>query len=130
MRVLEKPVAASSLIYVVDDAPSLTTFYTALLEASGYQVRAFNDRAEALAALMMEGKRPDLLVTDYFGLSMSVDQFMQRCRVVHPALRIVMASGVSLTEVRRWLSRPDRFIQKPFTPEEFCEEVKAALAAP
>jgi CheY-like chemotaxis protein len=35
------------LIYAVDDVPELTELYTTLLEAAGYIVRAFNDRAEA-----------------------------------------------------------------------------------
>jgi DNA-binding response OmpR family regulator len=129
MRIPGTPDVAGFSIYVVDDAPYLTTFYTALLEAAGYRVRAFNDRAEALAALAMERKKPDLLITDYFGLSLPVDLFMHRCRVVHPALRILMASGCSQAEVQLSLSRPDRYIQKPFTPEEFQEEVRAVLAA-
>ena len=43
-------------------------------------------------------------------------------------LRILMASGVGQTEVRFSRAKPDRFIQKPFTPEEFRQEVMAALA--
>ena len=49
------------LIYVVDDVPDLTE-NTTLLEATGYIVRAFNDRAEALAA-WADRTKPDLLIT-------------------------------------------------------------------
>ena len=115
-------------IYAVDDAPCLTKLYAALLEATGYILRTFNDRAEALAALKADRKKPDLLITDYRGLSMSVDQFMHQCLVVHPALRILMASGYSQTDLRFSQAIPDRFIQKPFTAEVLLQEVRAALA--
>jgi len=46
-------------IYVVDDAPCLTKLYATLLEATGYISRTFNDRAEALAALKADRKKPD-----------------------------------------------------------------------
>ena len=44
----------SPLIYAVDDEPELTGLYTTLLEASGYCVRTFNNRAEVVAALRMD----------------------------------------------------------------------------
>ena len=114
-------------IYVVDDAPCLTKLYATLLEATGYISRTFNDRAEALAALKADRKKPDLLITDYRGLSMSVNQFMHQCLVVHPALRILMASGYSQTDLRFSQAIPDRFIQKPFTADVLPQEVRAAL---
>jgi DNA-binding NtrC family response regulator len=115
-------------IYVVDDAPCLTKLYATLLETAGYNSRTFNDRVEALAALKADRKKPDLLITDYRGLSITVDQFMHQCLVVHPALRILMASGFSQTDLRFSQAIPDRFIQKPFTAEVLLQEVKAALA--
>jgi len=103
----------SPLIYAVDDVPELTGLYNALLEASGYRVRTFNDRAEVVAAL----RKPELLITDCLGHSMPVERFMCHCLDVHPTLRVLMVSGFSKTdgEIRR--ARPDRFIQKPFTSE-------------
>jgi CheY-like chemotaxis protein len=112
---------------VVDDVPDLTELYSTLLEATGYIVRAFNDRAEALAALKADRTKPDLLITDYLGLSMRVDRFICHCLVVHPTLRILMASGFTRTDMRFSQATPDRFIQKPFTPEELRQEVRAAL---
>jgi CheY-like chemotaxis protein len=117
------------MIYVVDDEEGLTELYTHFLKGTGYGVRAFNRRAKALKALIEDRMRPDLLISDYVGDSMSVDRFMQCCRVVHPALRILMASGFSERDVRFSGSKPDRFIQKPFTAEEFLREVSAALIA-
>jgi len=129
MKMLEAPTVEVPSIYVVDDEPSLTALYTSLLEATGYSVSPFHDRAEALAALKEEGDKPDLLITDYRGLSIPVGWFMVQCLEIHPTLRILMASGFEQRELRFCIVRPDRFIQKPFTGEAFLEEVKAALAA-
>ena len=52
----------SPLIYAVDDEPELTGLYTTLLEASGYCVRTFNNRAEVVAALRMDRRKPELLI--------------------------------------------------------------------
>ena len=117
------------MIYVVDDLPDLTGLYTALLEAAGYRVRAFNDRAEALAALKAARTKPDLLITDYLGRAMPVDRFLQRCLVMHPALRVLMVSGFRQLHVRVSGAKPERFLQKPFTLDELRREIQATLAA-
>ena len=100
-----------------------------LLDGTGCLVKTFNDRAEALAALEADGRKPELLITDYRGHSMPTERFLHQCLAAHPALRILMASGCSQTDMRFSQARPDRFIQKPFTPEEFRQAVRAALTA-
>lgn len=117
------------VIYAVDDMTDLTDLYLTLLEATGYRVKTFNDRAGALAALTAERTKPKLLITDYLGLSMSVDQFLHRCLAVHPTLRILMASGFNPTDMRFLQAKPDRFLEKPFAPEDLQREVRAALTA-
>ena len=116
-------------IYVVDDDETLTELYVILLEATGYKVRAFNDRAEALAAMENDNKKPDLLIMDYLGHLMPLDWFVHRSLAAHPSLRILMASGLSPAEEQLSSARLGRFIQKPFTGEELLNEVRAALAA-
>jgi len=120
---------AGPSIYVVDDTEGLTELYTLFLKGTGCNVRAYDNRAEALAALAADRTKPDLLIMDYLGDSMPVDRFMLCCRVVRPSLRILMASGLSQTDVQFFSPvRPNRFIRKPFTAGEFLQEVKAALA--
>jgi CheY-like chemotaxis protein len=115
-------------IYAVDDMPCLTDLYSSMLEPAGYRVKTFNDRVQALVALKADRKKPALLITDYLGLSMAADHFMHACRVLHPDLRILMASGLNPQAMRLRLAKPDRLIHKPFTPEQFRQEVRAALA--
>jgi CheY-like chemotaxis protein len=115
-------------IYAVDDQRYLTDLYARILEHSGLRIRTFNDRAEALSALKAESQKPALLITDYLGFPMPADEFMQACREVHPWLRILMASGFDQGDMRLSRVKPDRFIRKPFSPEEFRHEVSAVLA--
>ena len=122
-RTLDAP-----LIYAVDDMRCLTELYTLVLEAAGYAVRAFNDRAQALAALKADVEKPDLLITDYRNTAVPVERFMRECLSIHPTLRILMASGLALTHIRLFEMRPNRFIQKPFTPHELVREVERTLA--
>jgi DNA-binding NtrC family response regulator len=119
---------SGSLIYAVDDMACLTELYALVLEASGHSVRGFNDRRAALAALKSEREKPALLITDYRNVSMPLDRFLQECVASHPSLRILMATGFGHNHA--WFSAitPDRFLQKPFTPEELQKEVRAALA--
>ncbi len=116
------------LIYVVDNEPGLLDLYVIILEARGYFVRPFDNRTEALAQLKGDRRKPDLLIMDYDGHAMSVDGFMQHCLEAHPVLRIMVATGFSPMDARFGYVRPDRFIQKPFTAEEFLQEVEAAIA--
>jgi CheY-like chemotaxis protein len=119
----------SCLIYVVDDEPGLADLYAIILRERGYVVKAFDSRIEALAQIKGDRRKPDLLIMDYFGHAMSVDRFILRCLLAHPNLRILMASGFNQINARFASVRPDRFIQKPFTAEEFLQQVEATLAA-
>lgn len=121
---------AGPSVYVVDEAKGLTELYTLFLKGTGFVVRAYDHRADALAALSVDKMRPDLLITDYLGDSMPVDRFLQRCRVVHPSLRILIVSELSQRDVMSCCVRQDRFIQKPFTADEFLQEVRSALEYP
>jgi FixJ family two-component response regulator len=118
----------SALVYAVDDLPPILDLYVLLLESIGCTVAAFHDRAVALAALGAEQRKPDLLITDYCGGSVPVKQFLRQSVALHPRLRILMASGLFDPGLRTGDVRPDLFIQKPFTNEEFTRAVEAALA--
>ena len=122
-------IAAAQLIYVVDDQDGVGELYALFLQASGYKVRTFTDRAAALAALAMDRVKPALLITDYLGVSMPIERFIEQCRAAHPQIRILMASGCHEPDLKLSSLPPGRYIQKPFTPEELQQEVQATLAA-
>src|SRR5262245_42915358 len=116
-----------ALIYLVDGEPGLIELYALFLKGLGHRVRLFNRRADALAALKAQCEKPELLVTDCLGDTIPIHLFIQDCRVAHPQLRILMASGLSEDHVRSYCLKPDRFLHKPFTADQFVREVSAAL---
>jgi CheY-like chemotaxis protein len=122
--------AEPALIYVVDDDAGMPELYTLFLKGTLHHVRTFNHREEAMAAIKIDWPKPDLLITDYLGLSIPIERFMEQCLAAHPSLRILMASGLSEGHVRLARVKPNQFIQKPFTAEEFLHAVQAALSAP
>ena len=119
--------ASGTSIYIVDDEEGLTELYTLFLEGTGYSVRAFTHRSEALTALASDESKPDLLILDYMGHPPPVGQFMTQCRASQPAIRFLMASGLYEFEIQFNSTRPDHFLQKPFTAEEFLRAVNAVL---
>jgi CheY-like chemotaxis protein len=119
--------ANTAPIFVVDDEPGLTELYSIVLEARGYIAKPFNDRVEALLALKSQTPKPALLIMDYLGHPMSTERFMERCRIIHPGLRILLASGFHQLDRRLTSIKADAFIQKPFTAEAFLREVRATM---
>jgi CheY-like chemotaxis protein len=117
----------SALIYAVDDLSAIGDLYQNLLSAKGYQVKTFRNRLEVLTALRAEGGLADLLITDYIGHSMPIDDFLRACRQTRMSLRVLMASGFDKEDMRLGTARPDRFLRKPFTPDELHLAVKDAL---
>jgi DNA-binding NtrC family response regulator len=116
-------------IYAVDDQPQITELYSIVLQMAGYQVKTFNDRVTALDELQATENKPDLVITDCLGHSIAVDQFMHRCLNFQPSLKFLIASGSAQRGTPFACPKPDHFIQKPFTPEQFLCEVRFALAA-
>jgi len=117
----------TGLIYIVDDEPDLTNLYELFLDGTGYAVEAFNHRVEALDALNINRRKPDLLIMDYLGHSIPADQFLNQCLRVHPNLRILVASG--LTDIHFASVKPHHVLQKPFNGEEFVNAVRSVLSA-
>ena len=118
--------AGPPAIYVVDDLPRLTELYATLLSDTAYPVKTFNDRTTALAVLKCD-RAPLLLITDYAGSTMPVGSFIQEFRRVHPRLPILMASGFDRDQMQFSTCRPDLFLQKPFTAQEFRQAITALL---
>ena len=116
-------------IYIVDDEEGLAELYTLFLAGTGYHVRAFTHRSQALIALKTHETKPDLLILDYMGHPPPVEQFMAQCRSLQPTLRFLMASGLNEFEVQFYAAKPDHFLQKPFTAQEFLRAVKDVLDA-
>jgi two-component system, cell cycle sensor histidine kinase and response regulator CckA len=102
------------LVYVVDDELALTELYRLALEPAGYKIKTFQNRAEALVALLAEEPQPDLLITDYEGYPITAEAFIHACRRARPDLKILIATGYPPGFLGPLTRNADGFLQKPF----------------
>jgi CheY-like chemotaxis protein len=118
------------LIYVVDDEPMLLELASVILEPHGYQIKTFRDPENALVQFTAAKPRPDLLITDYAMHTMNGMQLIQRFRDLEPAQKILLVSGTVGEDIFQGAEqRPDRFLPKPYKPDQFIRDVEELLAA-
>jgi DNA-binding NtrC family response regulator len=117
------------VIYAVDDMPCLTELYGLVLSKAGFLVRSFYDRKAAVASLCAATRKPVLLITDLHNPSMRMEPFLEQCVGACPELRILLASGFGYHQAWCFSVKPDRFLPKPFTPDELRHTVEAMVAS-
>jgi DNA-binding NtrC family response regulator len=107
--------ATARHIIVVDDEPMLLELAESILTPAGYRVSLYRDPTLVIETLEHSPAPPDLLVTDYAMLQMNGLQLMERCRQIHPGLRVLLVSG-TVTECifENSPCKPDRFLAKPY----------------
>lgn len=116
------------LVYIVDDEALLVDLAEASLAPGGYIFKKFSDPEEALKAFSRARPKPDVLVTDYAMGKMNGLELLERCREKAPDLRCVLISGtVGAEVVLNSHVKVDRFMGKPYQPENLLELVRRVL---
>jgi len=118
---------SSATVWIVDDDAALGELYELVLGPAGYATRTFQDRIEALHFLRQANARPSLLITDFFGRSLSANLFLQDFRREHPQIKVLMATGCDQSCLQSCVAKPDRFLQKPFALHLLLREVAALV---
>src|ERR1051325_6768915 len=112
------------LIYLVDDENLLLEAAAAALQRDGYELKAFQDPAAAYETFARESAKPSLLLTAYAMESMNGVELSEKCKAVHPDLKILMVSGTAGPEIVRECHVPvDQFISKPYLPAQLADTV-------
>ena len=116
-------------ILIADDEDSVREFVGRALEATGgHEVTKVGDGSAALEKLHDETF--DLLLTDIRMPGIDGIALALAAAKAHPEMRILLMTGYAEEEQRA--HNLDRLIhkvvRKPFTLQEICEEVEAALA--
>lgn len=118
----------AKLIYLVDDENLLLEAAAAALQRDGYELKAFQDPAAAFESFAKEAAKPSLLLTDYAMESMTGIELSEKCKAVHPELKILMVSGTAGPEIVRECHVPvDQFIAKPYQPSQLSDTVRSLL---
>jgi two-component system C4-dicarboxylate transport response regulator DctD len=87
----ELPEAGVGEVIIVDDDPSAVAMNTAILEAAGYKVMAFDLPSKALLRIA-EGV-PTVLVTDFIMPEMSGLELTRKAQEIDPEVKVILLTG-------------------------------------
>ncbi|HEY8551010.1 MAG TPA: PAS domain-containing protein [Vicinamibacterales bacterium] len=126
----EEAAGHGELVLYVDDEEGLVRVIAHLLRRLGYEVRAYRDAAEALAAFEAEPDAFDVMVTDLAMPGMSGYDLLDRVRAIRPDMPVIVTSGsVQAGDHARALARGAReLIAKPDAVEKIAPAIRRALA--
>ncbi len=127
---LPRVLFGSETILLVEDAPNVRRFATAILARRGYQVLAAADGAAALAIAENRQRRIDLLLTDVMMPGMNGPEVAKHLLRSRPELRVLYVSGYADDTVRPedLSSGGAMFLAKPYSPETLVAKIRELLA--
>jgi len=119
-------------ILVLDDEPVLVRLMKTILPGFGYQVTGFTDAHEALAYVKAEGKRLNLVITDFSMPKMNGLEFAREIKTLNPQLPVVLCTGYSeyLTREKMDEAGIRQLLMKPVTRQTLKETVTGLLPRP
>lgn len=115
-------------ILLVDDEPSVRRTAGRILERFGYRVLVAEDGSDALRVLEAEGGRVDLVVTDMVMPRMDARDLIVVLRERYPGMPVLLSTGYDMGRLAGGeLALFDRFVPKPYTPEEILTAIRQTL---
>ena len=119
----------SGEVLIVDDEESVRSVSAALLRRRGFEVVIATDGHEAVGALADRPDRFTFVLLDLTMPGMDGEATFLALRALDPALRVILMSGYSESEVTRMFEGHDiaGFLQKPFRAEELYDVVGRSL---
>jgi signal transduction histidine kinase/ActR/RegA family two-component response regulator len=133
-EVVESPPVAvgRETILVVEDDAALRALTARILEASGFTVLLASNGVEALALASAHAGIIDLIATDVVMPVMSGRPLVEKLAKTRSKMKVLFMSGYTDDEIMRRgvLDGLTAFLQKPFTPTQFANKVRAVLDQP
>jgi PAS domain S-box-containing protein len=124
------PEGRAETVLLVEDEESILMLTRLILRQQGYRVLAAVSPVEALVLADRHAGPIDLLVTDVVMPGMNGKELCDRLQKNRPGLRCLYTSGYTadVLEQHGVLDDAVRFLQKPFSNEEFTRKVQDVLA--
>ncbi len=130
----EPPRGRDELVLVIDDEYSIRDITRQTLETFGYRVLTARDGAEAIALYAPQARDIALVLTDMMMPVLDGEATIQVLRRMNPAVRIIAASGLEITEniAKATRAGAEDFLPKPYTAETLLRRIRNVLdrAAP
>ena len=96
-----------------------------VLRSIGFEVRRFRSAELALEAYRQASPPPAIIVTDFSMHRMTGVELIDACRELHADQKILLVSGtVDATAFQHVSEKPDDFMPKPYTTDEFTTKVR------
>jgi PAS domain S-box-containing protein len=126
------PRGRDELILVVDDESSIREITQQTLESFGYRVIVAGDGAAAVAIYAKRVTEISLVLIDMMMPIMDGSATIHVLRCINPAVKIIAASGLELTEniARATGAGVTDFLLKPYTAEVLFQRVRNAIDRP
>lgn len=119
----------SETILVVEDEATVATLVTNVLEATGYNVLSAKDGLDALGVWELYDGPIDLVLTDVVMPNMGGVELLQELREAGFVPEVLFMSGYANLAPDRLdlLDTKAELIEKPFSPNQLIERVRAVL---
>jgi len=116
-------------LVIAEDDPNVRKVTLGILKALGYQVQAYANGPELLAALDNDEPPIDMLLTDFDMPGLNGYELAGRLRALRPDIRVLLTSGMSEDSIAPAVKPPDwpQFIPKPFSMRSLGHKLREVL---
>lgn len=120
-----------TVLFIVDDEPTVLRALQWIFEQQGYQVYAFESAPAARRALRR--RRPQLVISDNYMPKVEGLAFLMEVRKTYQQIRTVLLTGGFIDDrIKSAVSAGeiDALIQKPWNLNDLIEQVRKLLESP
>jgi two-component system, cell cycle sensor histidine kinase and response regulator CckA len=121
--------ALRATVLVIDDEHLMRVIARRVLEGMGLTVLEAEDGAQGIAMFAARTHEVSLVLLDLTMPRLGGEEVLERIRITHPALPVVIASGYDHTDALARIpeDRHTRFLQKPFSVQALRDAVTRGL---
>ena len=116
-------------VLLVDDEETIRTMGARMLASLGFTVLTVADGREALAVYAEHRDEITLVLLDLTMPHMDGEETFRELRLLNPKIRVVVSSGYTENDITARFAGKGLvgFVQKPYSPAELAEQLRAAL---
>ena len=113
-------------VLLIEDDELVRLTLSEALDREGMEVDGLSNAEDALI-LLGAGQVPDVLVADVnLGAGLSGFDLADIARERHPDVEVILISGAAPDPARRAARRHERFLRKPFAPDDLLTALREA----